>query len=86
MRNFMFPVAAAALIATSFAAFAADTMTTGAIKSFDLAKHMLILDNGISYTLPAMFKDPGLKVGEKVTVAWVMNGTVYQADSVVIAK
>lgn len=87
MRNFMFPAMAAALIFTSFAAVAAtDTMTTGAIKSMDLAKHVLVLDNGISYTLPATFKDPGLKVGEKVTVAWVMNGTVYQADSVVIAK
>ena len=87
MRNFMFPVAAAALIFTSFAAVAAtDTMTTGAIKSFDLAKHMLVLDNGISYTLPAAFKDPGLKVGEKVTVGWMMNGKAYEADSVVIPK
>ncbi len=86
MRNFMFPVAAAALIAMSFAAFAAGTMTTGAIKSFDLAKHVLILDNGISYALPVAFKDPGLKVGEKVTVDWVMNGKIYQADTVMIAK
>lgn len=86
MRNFVFPVAAAALIATSFAAFAADTMTTGAIKSMDLAKHTLVLDNGITYTLPATFKDPGLKVGEKVTVGWMMNGKLYQADTVAIAK
>lgn len=86
MRNFTFPVAAAALIATSFAAFAADTMTTGTIKSMDLAKHVLVLDNGITYTLPAAFKDPGLKVGEKVTVGWVMNGKAYDADTVVIAK
>ena len=86
MRNFMFPVAAAALIATSFAAYAAGTMTTGTVKSMDMAKHTLILDNGISYTLPAAFKDPGLKVGGKVTVGWVMKGKAYEADSVVIAK
>ena len=87
MRNFMFPAMAAALILTSFAAVAAtDTMTTGVIKSMDMAKHTLVLENGISYTLPATFKDPGLKVGEKVTVAWVLNGTVYQADQVTIVK
>ena len=87
MRNFLFPVAAAALVVTSFAAVAAtDTMTTGAIKSFDLAKHTLVLDNGISYVLPSTFKDPGLKIGEKVTVAWVMSGKLYQADKVTIAK
>ena len=86
MRNFVFPVAAAALIATSFAAFAADTMTTGTIKSMDMAKHMLVLNNGISYTLPAAFKDPGLKVGEKVTVGWVLKGKIYEADTVVIAQ
>ena len=87
MRNFLFPAAAAALIVTSFAAVAAtDTMTTGTIKSMDMAKHSLVLDNGISYSLPATFKDPGLKVGEKVTVAWVMNGKVYQADQVTIVK
>ncbi len=87
MRKFVFPVAAATLIATSFGAMAAtDTMTTGMIKSFDLAKHVLILDSGVSYALPAAFKDPGLKVGEKVTVAWVMNGKTYQADTVTIAK
>ena len=87
MRNFMFPVAAAAMIFTSIAAVAAtDTMTTGKIKSIDLAKHSLVLDNGVSYALPTAFKNPGLKVGEKVTVAWVMNGKIYQADSVAIAK
>ncbi len=87
MRNFLFPAAAAAMIVTSFAAVAAtDTMTTGAIKSMDAAKHTFVLDNGISYALPAGFKDPGLKVGEKVTVAWTMTGTVHQAASVTIVK
>ena len=87
MRSFMFPVAAAALVLTSFAAVAAtDTMTTGAIKSFDMAKHVVVLDNGVSYALPVAFKDPGLKVGEKITVGWVMNGKIYQADKVTIVK
>lgn len=87
MRNVLFPAAAAALIVSSFAAVAAtDTMTSGAVKSFDLAKHVLVLDNGISYALPATFKDPGLKVGGKVTVGWMMKGNVHQADKVSITK
>ena len=87
MRNVLFPAAAAALIASSFAAVAAtDTMTAGSVKSFDLAKHVLVLDNGISYKLPATFKDPGLKVGEKVSVGWVLKGKVHQADKVSITK
>ncbi len=87
MRNVLFPVTAAALLVSSFAAVAAtDTMTTGAIKSFDLAKHSLVLDNGVTFTLPATFKDPGLKVGEKITIGWVMKGVVHEADSVKIDK
>ena len=54
----------------------------GKVKSFDLKTHTLTLDNGIAYTLPATFKDPGLKAGEKVTVQWKMNGKAYDATSV----
>jgi hypothetical protein len=52
------------------------------VKSFDLAKHTLTLDNGVTYVLPATFKDPGLKNGGKVTLKWHMKGTEYDADSV----
>lgn len=83
-RNF----AATALVALLVAApmVQAATMTNGAIKAFDLKAMTLTLDNGISYKLPAGFKDPGLKVGEKVTIAWAMKGADHDASAVTILK
>ena len=43
----------------------------------------LVLDNGSSFTLPNTFKDPGLKVGEKVRVSWDMSGKNKIAHEVV---
>lgn len=73
------PAAAPAAAATTNA-----QSVTGMIKALDLAKHTLTLANDITYVLPATFKDPGLKVGEKVTIKWQMNGTAYDAQSVTI--
>lgn len=69
------PVAVAPMAAQSI---------SGTVKAFDLKAHTLTLDNGIAYILPATFKDPGLKVGEKVTVKWQMNGKIYDATSVTV--
>ena len=54
------------------------------VKAFDLKTHSLTLANGISYTLPATFKDPGIKVGERVTVKYQANGKAYDATAVTI--
>ncbi|KKC33635.1 DUF1344 domain-containing protein [Devosia psychrophila] len=54
----------------------------GTVKAFDLKSHSLTLNNGIAYTLPSTFKDPGIKVGQKLTVQWKMNGKAYDATSV----
>jgi hypothetical protein len=77
---------AAGATTTPAAPAAAATMesTSGMVKAFDLTKHTLTLDNGITYMLPATFKDPGLKDGQKVTVKWQMKGTEYDADSVTL--
>ena len=32
--------------------------------------HTLTLEDGTIYMLPGVFKDPGLKIGEKVSVLW----------------
>jgi Cu/Ag efflux protein CusF len=85
MRKFLLPITAAALIASSVGVFAADT-ATGVIKAFDLTAKTLTLEDGTVYVLPAEFKDPGLKVGEKITVAWTMVGDKHQADTVTITK
>jgi hypothetical protein len=87
MRNVLVPAAIALVLASSgmaMAATAAPQSITSTVKSFNGSTHQLTLANGIQYTLPATFKDPGIKVGERVTVKWEMNGKAYQADSVVV--
>lgn len=99
MRKFVAPLLVALVAAAPGAAFAASTAMpaakpavtsqaeqsiSGTVKSFDLKAHTLTLADGKVYQLPATFKDPGLKAGEKVTVHWKMNGTTYEASSVTI--
>ncbi|WP_172293923.1 DUF1344 domain-containing protein [Pseudoruegeria sp. HB172150] len=85
MRKFLMPAIVAASVVMSGAAFATTT-TVGTIKSLDMAKRSLTLENGISYTLPPNFQDPGLKVGERVSVVWDMNEHAHEATSVKIAN
>ncbi len=85
MRIRLLPAILTLSLAASGAAFAATT-TQGVIKSFDMKAHTLTLADGTTYKLPATFKDPGLKVGEKVSVAWVMQNKMHEANSVTIVK
>ncbi|MBZ9918413.1 MULTISPECIES: DUF1344 domain-containing protein [unclassified Mesorhizobium] len=86
MRKIIVSAAAAAILASGSVAFAAVKHTTGTIKTFDTASKSLVLDNGSSFTLPRTFKDPGLKVGEKVRVSWDMSGKDKVAEAVKIMK
>jgi Protein of unknown function (DUF1344) len=86
MRKTLFPLAAAALVASSLGAFAGDTVTTGVIKAFDMTAMTLTLEDGTVYTLPTGFKDPGLKAGEKVTIDWKLANTKHMADTVTLVK
>ncbi|KKC41475.1 hypothetical protein WH87_00555 [Devosia epidermidihirudinis] len=76
--------AAPAVTPAPAAAVATPQSVSDTIKSFDLTKHTITLGNGKTYILPATFKDPGLKVGSKVTVKWQMKGTEYDATSVTL--
>ncbi|MET0436417.1 MAG: DUF1344 domain-containing protein [Devosia sp.] len=99
MRKFVTPLLIALVAVAPGAAFAAttampaakpavtsqaDQSISGTVKAFDLKAHTLTLADGKIYQLPATFKDPGLKAGEKVTVHWKMNGSAYQATGVTI--
>jgi hypothetical protein len=86
MRKLLVPAVAAAILATSAVAFAATKNTTGTVKSFDSKGMTLTLANGTEYMLPLGFKDPGLKAGEKVTVAWDTKGGNKIAEKVTITK
>lgn len=99
MRKLLTTIAIALTLAAPGAAFAASTaapaikpMATtpaaqsaiGTVKAFDLKAHTLTLSDGKVYQLPATFKDPGLKVGNKITVHWKMDGAKYDATSVTL--
>jgi len=62
----------------------ADQLISSTVKSFDLKARTLVLADGTSYELPLDFKDPGLKIGEKVTVHWKHSGAMNEVTSVTI--
>lgn len=78
MRLHILPLVFATTLGVASAAFAATT-TTGTVKAFDMKIHTLTLEDGNIYNLPAGFKDPGLKVGEKVSVVW--NKTANEGET-----
>ena len=59
-----------ALLAGSSMALAADA--TGTIKSLDMSRDMVTLDNGSSYMAPKSVNLSTFKVGEKVTINYAM--------------
>lgn len=85
MRVILAPAVLAAALALAPVAFAAQS-AAGSIKALDMTTHTLTLDNGTVYYLPTTFKDPGLKVGEKVSIQWDMKDGKHQAQSVTITK
>lgn len=85
MRTLLVSTMFAALVATAPLAFAAD-MASGAIKAFDSKANTVTLADGTTYSLPKNFKDPGLKVGEKVQIAWAMQNGKHAATQVKIVK
>lgn len=97
MRKYLVPAALALLAIAPAGAFAASTKAPavkpaatapaeqsvmGVVKAIDLKAHTLTLADGKSYTLPATFKDNGLKAGEKVTVHFKVNGSARDITSV----
>ncbi|MCB1446565.1 MAG: DUF1344 domain-containing protein [Rhizobiaceae bacterium] len=67
------------------AAFAASQSVTGTVKAYQSGQ-MLTLSNGDMFTLPKNFKDPGIKTGEKVKVAYQKTGKKLQAEMVTIVR
>jgi len=86
MRTLLLSTTLAALVATSALALAASHQASGMIKAFDMKAHTLTLQDGASYALRTNFKDPGLKVGEKVSITWEKSGNQMLADTVTIVK
>jgi uncharacterized protein (AIM24 family) len=72
MRIFVGAVLATALLGSVSLAYAADA--TGKIKSLDMTKDVVTLDNGSSYMAPKTVKLSDFKVGQKVTVSYSNAG------------
>jgi hypothetical protein len=86
MRMYLIPAALAATLSVATLALAAPQHATGTVKTFDSKAMTLTLADGSTYLLPGSFKNPGLKAGEKVSIAWDMNGKHRTAETVTIMK
>jgi uncharacterized protein (AIM24 family) len=71
---------ATALVGGASLAYAADA--TGAIKSLDMKKDALTLDNGMTYTAQKGVELSKFKVGEKVTVSYTGTGAQMEATAI----
>jgi Cu/Ag efflux protein CusF len=80
MRILEGAVLTTALLALASAADAAEA--TGKIKSLDMSKDMVTLDNGSTYIAPKSTKLSDFKVGEKVTVSYTKAGDKMDIASI----
>jgi hypothetical protein len=71
---------ATALLGAASVAYAADA--TGMIKSLDMTKDMVTLDNGSTYVAPKSVNLSSFKVGEKVTVSYTKAGDKMDITSI----
>lgn len=80
MRMITAAAVATALIGAASVAYAADA--TGKIKSLNMTKDTVTLDNGSTYMAPKGVKLSGFKVGEKVTVNYTKAGDKMDITSI----
>lgn len=80
MRMLQGAVLTTALLTLASAAVAAEA--TGKIKTLDMAKAMVTLDNGSTYIAPKSTKLSNFKVGEKVTVSYNKSGDKMDVASI----
>ncbi len=77
-------VAAAAILGAATTAFAADAphRTTGKIKSIDLMRHVVTLEDGSTFKAERGVNIKRLKAGEKVTVTTSKFGGIIEASAI----
>jgi Protein of unknown function (DUF1344) len=76
--------AAMGILGAATAAFAGDTTyrTTGRIKSVDLMKHVITLQNGSAYKAARGVNIKGLKAGQKITLTYSEFGGTIEASAI----
>jgi Cu/Ag efflux protein CusF len=77
-------VAAAAILGAATTAFAAEPThkATGRIKSVDVMRHVITLDDGSTYKVARGVNIKRMKVGEKVTVTTLKFGGTVEASAI----
>jgi Cu/Ag efflux protein CusF len=77
-------VAAAAILGAATTAFAAESThkATGRIKSVDVMRHVITLDDGSTYKVARGVNIKRMKVGEKVTVTTLKFGGTVEASAI----
>ena len=80
MRMIAGAALAAALLGAASVAYAADA--AGTIKSLDMSRDMITLDNGSSYMAPKSVKLSDYKIGEKVTISYADAGGKMNITSI----
>ena len=80
-------VAAAAILSAATTAFAAETThkTTGRIKSVDLMRHVVTLDDGSTYKIARGVNIKRMKPGEKITLTTSKFGGTIEASAIIPA-
>lgn len=80
MRIMLSALAAATILGAANLAYAADA--TGTIKSIDMSKHTVTLDNGSTYDVAKNIKFNGMRVGERVTLTYQQSGKAMDATAI----
>jgi Cu/Ag efflux protein CusF len=73
-------LAAAAILGAANLAYAAEA--TGTIKSIDMSKHEVTLNNGSTYDVAKSVKLDGLKVGEEVRLTYSQSGKAMEVTAI----
>jgi hypothetical protein len=76
--------AAVGILGAATVAFAEEATyrTTGKIKSVDLMRHVVTLENGSSYKAARGINIKGLKAGQKVTLIYSGFGGIIEASAI----
>ena len=80
MRIMLSALAAATILGAANLAYAAEA--TGTIKSIDMSKHTVTLDNGSTYDVAKDAQVIGMRIGERVTLTYQQSGKAMDATAI----
>ena len=84
MARMLTAFVAAGVLGAASSAFATEPIhkTTGRIKSVDLMKHVVTLENGSTYKLERGVDIKGVRVGERITLTYSGFGGTIEASAI----